>query len=143
MTFRNYTAWTMLVILLIWGPINHSWPGWLAIRIGYLIFIPLIIWWVLKWIWDYWRPDIKLEDTAERIGAGIICLGLWTLAVLEATSTTHMGNTEYIQTHDGIEAVGDDILLPGPDWRVVFMIAATACCFLWFGIIKKKSLTSE
>ena len=35
MTFRNYLAGTIFIVLLVWGPIDHSWPVWLAIRIGY------------------------------------------------------------------------------------------------------------
>jgi hypothetical protein len=94
MTFRNYLAGTIFVILLIWGPIDHSWPVWLAIRIGYLILIPFLVWLLLGWVWNYWQPTAKIEITLERILSGLICIALFTLAILEATSKTQIGNTQ-------------------------------------------------
>ena len=143
MKFRGFLTGTVFVILLIWGPINHSWPGWLFIRLAYLIIIPIAVSFLLKWIWNYWQPNTEEEDIAEKVASGVICLGLWTLAVLEAISKTHIGNTHWVQTHEGIEAVGDDIVLPGPDWWNVFFLASVSFCVLWFGIIKKKPITKD
>lgn len=36
-----------------------------------------------------------------------------------------------------MEAVGDDIVLPGPDWGNVFVIVVIALLVLWFGVLKK------
>jgi hypothetical protein len=143
MVFRNYLAATIFIVLLIWGPINHSWPAWLAIRIGYLIFVPLTVWLLLGWIWNYWQPNNKTEITLERILSGLICLALFTLAFIESTSKRHIGNTKWIQTRDGTEAVGDDIVLSGPDWGNVFVIVIIALLVLWFGVLKKRTKASH
>jgi hypothetical protein len=139
MAFRSTFSGTLLAILLIWGPIDHSWPAWLVIRLAYLILLPLASWWILKWIWNYFQPTAKTEVLLERVLSGIICLILWTLAVLAATAKIHFENTQWIQTHEGMEAVGDDIIVKGPDLQGAFIIAAVALLFLWFGVIKKES----
>ncbi len=136
MNFREYFSGTLFLLLLLWGPIDHSWPSWLAIRIGYLIFIPLIIWFIIGWAWDYWQPSDKLETTLERILSGAICIALFTFAGIEGTSKNHIGNTQWIQTRDGLEAVGDDIILPGPDWGNFLVFIIIALAILWFGVLK-------
>lgn len=143
MTFKNYITGTIFVILLIWEPIDHSWPVWLLIRTSYLILMPLILWLLLSWIWNHWQPTDKLESTLNRILSGTISIGLIILAILEATSTTHIGNTQTIRTRDGYEDVGDYIQLPGPDYGNVFVIVLIAILFLWFGVLKKGSKTSN
>ena len=143
MTFRNYLSGTILVVLLIWGPIEHSWPAWLAIRIGYLILVPLTVWFLLGWAWNYWQPNDKIEVLLNRFLSGMICIALFTLAVLEATSKKHIGNTQWIRTWDGAEAVGEDILLQGPDWVTVFIIATIALFVLWLGVIKRGKKSND
>lgn len=137
MNFRNYLAGTIFVVLLIWGPIDHSWPAWLVIRIGYLILVPLSVWLLLGWVWNHWQPNKKLEITLERILSGIVCIALFAFAIHEIISKTHIGNTQWIQTRDGTEAVGDDIILPGPDWVNIFVIVVIALIVLWFGVLRK------
>ena len=143
MTFRNYITGTIFVILLIWGPIDHSWNNWLLIRTSYLILIPIIVWMLFGWIWNHWQPADKLEATFNRILSGIISVGLFIHAILEATSTTHIGNTQTIRTRDGYEDVGDYIELPGPDYGNVFVILIIAMLFLWFGVLKYNSQSSN
>ena len=143
MNFRNYLAGTILVMLLIWGPIDHSWPAWLAIRIGYLILVPLAIWFLLGWIWNYFQPSSELEVTLERILSGVIFIGLVILGILEATSKTHIGNTQWVRTRDGMEAVGDDIVVDGPSWGNVFIIGIIAVLILWFGVLRKGVKSSD
>lgn len=143
MSFRNYLTGTIYVILLIWGPIDHSWPYWLVIRIGYLHLIPLLVWLLLGWVWNRWQPSDKIENTLERTLSGLICITLFTLAILEATSKTHIGNTKTIRTRDGMEDVGDYIELPGPDYGQALMIAVIALLVLWFGVLKRRTKTSD
>ena len=66
MAARKYLVFIVAVVLLIWGPIDDSWPAYLAIRIGYLIAIPLATWFLLGWIWKVWMPDADSEDRLER-----------------------------------------------------------------------------
>ncbi|MBN1185573.1 MAG: hypothetical protein JXB49_25025 [Bacteroidales bacterium] len=143
MAFRKYLAGTVFVVLLIWGPINESWPVWLGIRIGYLILIPFLVWVLLGWIWNHWQLNEKTDNILERILSGIISLTLFVLAIFEAVSDTHIGNTQWIRTRDGMEAVGDDIILQGPDWGFVFILVFFAIIILWFLVLKKGSKTSD
>jgi hypothetical protein len=137
MTFRDYFTGTVFVLLLLCGPINHSWPSWFAIRISYLMLIPLVIWLIIGWIWNYWQPEVKTEIVLKRLLSGIIVISLLTLAYFLGVSKTHIGNTQWIQTRDGWEDVGDDIVLQGPDWGSVIIIIIIALLFLWFGVFRK------
>jgi hypothetical protein len=143
MAFRNYLALTIFIVLLMFGPIDNSWPVYLAIRIGYLILIPYLIWLLTGWTWNYWQPNKKIETTLQRVLSGVICIGLLILAGVESTSKTHIGNTKVIQTRDGWEAVGDDIVLPGPDWRSIFIMMLIAALVMWFGVLGKGKKTPE
>jgi hypothetical protein len=143
MNFKNYLAGTILVILLIWGPIDHSWPVWLAIRIGYLILIPLLVWLLLSWVWNYWQPSYKVEVTLERILSGLICIALFTLSILEATSRVHIENTQWVRSRDGVEAVGDDVVVSGPDYGTIFILVVIALLVLWYGVLKKGAKSSD
>ena len=42
-----------------------------------------------------------------------------------------------------MEAVGDDIVIKGPDWGNILMISVLAFCILWFGIIRKKPVNKD
>lgn len=143
MTFKNYLAGTIFLILLIWGPIDHSWSEWLLIRIAYLILIPLIVWLILGWVWNHWQLEEKLDVKLNRIISGTISVGLFVFAIINATSTAHIDNTQTIRTRDGYEDVGDYIALPGPDYGNVFIIVMIAILVLWFGVLKKDSKTSN
>lgn len=136
MFFRRCFVAITFVLLLIWGPINYSWPGWLFIRIGYLILIPLIAWFLLYWLWKWWQPSEKLENVIDRILSGFVCIALSIFAFMEASSKSHIGNTKWVQTSDGMEAVGDDIILPGPDRETVLVIILIAIFVFLFGVLK-------
>lgn len=141
MMFREYFVTVIFVSLLIWGPLDHSWRGWLMIRIAYLVVVPLLIWFLLRWIWIRWQPSLAVEKIINRILSGSVSGGLLVSAVLEAKSDMHPGNTKWIRTRDGMEAVGEDVILPGPDWGSVFVLVVLALCFLWFGVVKTSSRT--
>ncbi|OXE98662.1 hypothetical protein BC749_10737 [Flavobacterium araucananum] len=141
MNFKSYLAGTIFWILLIWGPIEHSKQFWFAIRAGYLILIPLIIWLVLNWIWNRWQPNIKSEIILERILSGIICIALFVFAYFEGISTTHIGNTQQIQTRDGMEDVGEYVTLQGANWGNVFLLIILALLIFWYGVLKKGTKT--
>ena len=56
------------------------------------------------------------------------------LAILEAKADSHYGNTMW--TPDG-EAVGEDIVLKGPNWGNVLLLSIVAGFALWFSVAKK------
>ena len=143
MNSRKYLVGVLAVVLLIWGPIDHSWPAWLAIRVGYLIAAPMVTWFILGWIWRAWKPDAASENRLERALAGVTAGVLLVLSIFEAMADTHVGNTMWVQTRDGMEAVGDDITLPGPDWEIVIMLIVAAGFAFWFSIAKREKPDSE
>ena len=138
MTSQKYLVGIVFLVLLIWGPIDHSWPSWLAIRISYLILIPVIGWFLLKWIWRIWQPSTELEDRLIRALASITSGVLLVLAILELMSDTHIGNTLWIQTREGREAVGDDIIVQGPNWGASIILFVLAVLTFWYSIYKEK-----
>lgn len=82
---RNILTAALVLILCIFGPLDHSWPAWLAIRIGYLIAIPTVTRLLLNWIWKRCSPTEKTEDRFERalyaVMAGI--LATWAIQSIE------------------------------------------------------------
>ena len=139
MSSRQYLVGVLVVVLLIWGPIDHSWPAWLLIRTGYLIAIPLATWFLLGWIWRVWQPDAASENRLERALGGATGGVLVVMAILAAMADTHIGNTMWVRTRDGMEAVGDDIVLPGANLENVIMLIAAAGFAFWFSIAKRES----
>lgn len=99
--------------------------------------VPLTVYLLLGWIWNSWQPNDIIESLLNRILSGIISIALFVLAILEATSTTHIGNTQTIRTRDGYEDLGDSILLPGPDYLNVFILMLFAGLVLWHGVLKR------
>ena len=79
------------------------------------------------------------ENRFERALGGATAGVFIVLAILAAMAETHIGNTEWIQTRDGIEAVGDDIVLPGPNRGNVMMLLAFAGFAFWFSVAKRES----
>lgn len=134
----GYLIIVLVVALLLWGPIDDSWPAWLAIRTGYLIAIPVAAWFLLKWIWRAWQPDAASEDKLKRVLAAATGVALVVMAINAAMAHTHIGNTMWVRSGNEWESVGDDIVLPGPDWFEVVMFMAAAGFAFWFSIVKRE-----
>ena len=132
----KYIVFLVVVALLMLGPIGDSSLG-LLIRLGYLVAIPYATWFLLMWIWKVWQPDAETEDRLERVLAGATGGMLLMLAVFEALADTHVGNTMYVRSYYGREAVGDDIILPGPDWTMVFLCVFFSGFAFWFSMSKR------
>lgn len=138
MFFRKYFVSVIFITLLIWGPIDNSWPLSFAIRLGYLLLTPLIVWFLLSWIWGKWKPNARMEDILERTLSSIICAALIIMGIFEIQAKTHLENDHWIRTRDGMEAVGEDILVKGPDYGHIFILVVIAICVFWFGVLKRK-----
>lgn len=128
---RKYLVGALAIALLIWGPIDRSWPGWLAIRAAYLLVIPAMAWGLLDWFWKRWQPDRAAEARLSRALAGTTGGVLLVLAVLVARDDSHVECTKWQQTRDGHECVGEDVRVPGPDWLLVLGLGLSAGCAFW------------
>lgn len=77
---RKYIVAFVAVVLLIWGPLDHSWPWWFAIRIGYLILVPLGVWHLLGWLWRDKQPELNdahMEAIKPMAIASVATIALW------------------------------------------------------------------
>jgi hypothetical protein len=138
MTSQKYLVGVVFIALLIWGPIDHSWPAWLVIRISYLILIPIIVWFILNLIWKVWRPNTEAEDRLIRALTSATSGVLFVLAILELISDTHIGSTIWIQTREGQEAVGDDIIVQGSDWGAGIILFGLCALSFWHSISSRE-----
>ncbi len=139
MNSRKYLVGVVLISLLIWGPVEHSWPAWFVIRVSYLLIISILVWFLLKWIWILWKPDAEEENRLARALSAATSGVLLTLAIVEIIADTHIGNTMQVQTRDGIEDVGDFVIMKGPDFGNAFMLMIASAFAFWFSVSKEKS----
>lgn len=137
MALRRYIVGIVFFVLLIWGPIDHSWTAWIIVRVSYLIIIPILFWYILKYIWYYCKPSIETEDRFERALTGATSGVLTTLAIIEASSKTHIGNSMRILTRDGWEDVGNDVILQGANWGGAIVLFFFAAIAFWYSVSKK------
>ncbi len=143
MNFRNYLSVIVFLALLIYGPVNHSWPGWFAIRLGYLILLPYGLWFLMGWVWDRLNINKHQEKVLERLLSVLVGSFLIFQAILQVTAKTHIGNTNWIRTREGIEDVGDDILLKGPDYGNAIVLLVIALIFIIYGIFSKEKIPKK
>lgn len=142
MNFKSYLTGTIFWILLIWGPVNHSQSFRILIRAGYLFIIPAIIWILLTWIWQNWKPNNKIEILLERILLSLISISLLIFSFFEAISNYHTENNQQTQTINGMEDVGGYVTVKGANWGKVIIFVSAALLLFWFGVLKKSNKTS-
>ena len=143
MSFINYLTKIIFLSLLFFGPLDYSWPAWFAVRIAYLILIPILFRLLLKWTWGYFKPSLKFENSLHLLLSGIIVIVFLFIAYQEVSSTSHIGSLYSRLTRDGHETFGPDILITGPNRLNVFFSILIALLVLWFGIIKRINNNSE
>ena len=132
MQSRNVISIALFILLLIYGPI-YDWTGGMIVRISYLIILPSGLWFLLGWLWDKFYIDHDKDQIIERITYGLIGLFLILQGILAFIAKDHIDNTKWIYTRDGYEAVGDDILVQGPDYVISFALIILGL-FVVFGL---------
>ena len=116
MGIRKFLVGILVVGLLLWGPIDHSWPLWFGIRLAYLVAIPTLAWFTLAFVWRLWRPSLLIEDRLKRVIAGIIAGGALMVIFIAPRTEDYFRCTEWVtgSPEDGPECVGEVIqLTPG------------------------------
>ena len=134
MSARKYLVGVIVLVLLIWGPVDHAWPAWLFIRISYLVAIPTAAWFVLGLIWKLWRPDGSTEQRLNRTLAGATAGALLVGAIVAAQTKHHFICSQEVQTRDGPECVGDYVRVPGPDVGQAVVLTLAAGFAFWIGV---------
>jgi hypothetical protein len=132
-TGPGYLVILGFVILVLWGPVDHNWPFWLAIRTSYLVLIPCVLALLLKYLWRRWQPDFEAEDRLKRTVAGAVGGALFVGAVAATQATEHFECTQTARTRDGYECVGDYVPVPGPDWQQAVFLVAIGTFAIWMG----------
>ncbi len=136
MGIRKYLVGVLVLVLLLWGPVDHSWPAWLLIRAAYLILVPVIVWIILGYIWKIWRPDAQTERLLSRALAGLTAGVLLCGAILTFSARHHVECDQYARSRDGDECVGDYVAVSGPDKGKALMLIVGAGFAFWLAIRK-------
>jgi len=130
----NFIVILITVLLLLFGPIQ---PYGMIIRITYLIIIPIIIWYSLKYFGSSWNMDKISNDRLNRTLAAIVAGMLLVSAYSSYTTKYHTECDQYIQTRDGRECVGDYVTVKGADKSGMIMKLIFAGFAIWFSVAKK------
>lgn len=135
MGVRKFLVGALALVLLVWGPIEHSRPYGPWIRVLYLVAIPAAAWFALAWIWRAWQPDAKAEERLVRTLAGLAAGVLFVGAVIAAQGDHHRVCAEGEGTWDEGDCFRYE-LAPGPDLAHVVLLAGGGVLAAWFGIKK-------
>jgi hypothetical protein len=123
---RHWIVGLIALGLLIFGPIDHDSPYGIAVRLGYLVLVPLAVWIGLAGFWRIWRPDRSAEVRLGRALAGTLAGMLLIGSLLASQDEYHLVCTEEVSTGDETECVGDYVPVPGPDAFEVVLLAGLA-----------------
>jgi hypothetical protein len=132
---RNFLTGLIFVLLLLFGPVD---PYGIAIRFGYLIFIPVLVFSLLKHFGGSWKMDKVSNDYLNRAIFACIAGALLVSVYLSMTTKYHTECDKYVQTRDGQECVGDYVTVKGPDKGVAFIEVIFAGFAIWYAIAKRK-----
>ncbi|PIB27043.1 hypothetical protein BFP77_13480 [Maribacter sp. 4U21] len=115
----------------------------MLIRSSYLILIPLITWITIYCIWNKYEVQEKVSVLLSKILSGIISLALFIYPIIKMNNDTHITNTEYSRTFDGMEAVGDYIEVNGTDWGQILVLLIASTLFFVLGVLRLGSDNSD
>lgn len=132
---RQLIVVVFFLFLLIWGPIE---PYGMVVRTAYLVLLPILLWYGLKYFGGRWKGDQEANTRLTRAIAGIIAGVFFVGAYLAFTATYHTECTKSIQTRDGSECVGDYVAVQGNDLYQTFMFGAFGLVASWYAVAKHK-----
>ncbi len=108
----NFIVIVFTGVILLWGPIE---PYGASIRIAYLIILPVLLWYGLKYSRNFWEMDELTNNYLTRALTAMLAAGFFIMAYFAFTADYHSECTQEIQTRDGTECVGDYVQVEGPD----------------------------
>lgn len=115
------------------GPVE---PHGLVFRIAYLIIVPIAVWFALKWSSQRWPFDAELDERINRALTASLSGIFFVLAYDRLNMTNHLECNQWIQTRDGRECVGDDIMVKGADIAGGAILLLLGCLAYWGAIVE-------
>lgn len=132
----NLIVILIFISLLIFGPIE---PYGTYFRVAYLIIIPLLAWLILRYFNKKNAAGALANEYLNRAIYAVVAGILLCYAYSALTSKTHLECSQYINTRDGHECIGDYVTRSGPDKTTAITATAFAICAFWLAITKKKT----
>lgn len=130
----SYITGIVFAVLLLYGPFLFD---SLLFRLGYLILVPLALWYGLRFFGKKWDLDKIDNDRISRAISGLLAGVLVVLAVLSLNQRYHSECTQEVQTRDGSECVGDYVTVKGPDKGGAFIELLFAGFAIWHAVAKR------
>lgn len=132
-TNRNLLALLVFVVLLLWGPIALY---GMVIRTVYLIVLPALLWFGLRYFGSKWEADELANERLTRGIAGILAGALFVGAYLSFNAAYHSECTQTVRSRDEYECVGDYVRVPGGDRSGAFILAMFGILATWYAVAK-------
>ena len=120
---------------LLFGPVN---PPELAVRIGYLIAIPVGVWFSLKFLSAPWQLGVEDNKRVNCLLWGVLSGGLLVGANLTYSRGYYFKCTQTILTRDGQECVGDYVPVESADVVGTLMLLLAAGGAFWIGFARQR-----
>lgn len=130
----SYIVIIIFVVLVLYGPFLFD---SLLFRLGYLILVPLVLWYGLRFFGKKWDLDKIDNDRISRAISGLLAGVLVVLAILSLSQKYHSECTQEVQTRDGTECVGDYVTVKGPDKGGAFIELLFAGLAIWHAVSKR------
>ena len=128
---RDLLVGIFFAVLLLWGPVE---PFGITIRIAYLLILPGILWFILKYLGNKWRAGDAENRALTRKIVAVIAVALLFRSYLSFTASSHLECTQSIQTREGSECVGVYINVPGRDVSGTIVSAILGSFAIWYVI---------
>ena len=133
---RRFITGLVFILLLLFGPRSqHS----VYLFYVYLLAVPIIVWLLLRYWGAMWKITYHDNDRIFRVLVGTIAGGLLVGSYLSFTATKHLECTQYSNSRDDAECVGDYVVAKGPDksgGMIEIMFAGFA---FWLALSKRDS----
>lgn len=132
---QTFILTVFFIALLIFGPIE---PYGLIIRIAYLIVLPALLYFLLKYIGNTYELDDGMNDRIGRSLASMIAGGFFVAAFITLTQKSHMECDELLKVgRDEAECVGDYVRVSGPDYFQGIVFIAIGAVAVWYSLVRR------
>jgi hypothetical protein len=118
----------VFVVLLLFGPVE---PYGLVFRLAYLLVIPTVLWFVLRFVSDWLNVDeLQNERINRALWAGLA--GAFIVGAYQRyTAAYHTQCERWIESGGERECIGDTVVVSGGDTVGAFLLIAFAIGAAW------------